>query len=192
MEETLRIRILQETIQIFNDKGLKCTMDDIAKGCGISKKTIYTVFSDKIELFLAMVDYLFDGIKREQQMVLDKMDMDVIDKIRGVMSVMPESYIEIDFTKLSDLKDKFPEVYERVKERLESGWETTLFLMEQARGLGIIREDTNTYIIKMMFEASLEHFFQSSALEDNHMTYQQALAQVVDILIDGILVKNSN
>lgn len=190
MEEDLRIRILEETIQIFNDKGLKCTMDDIAKGCGISKKTIYTVFSDKNELFIAMVDYLFEGVKKAQQELIDNEYIDLIDKIRGVMSVMPERYFEIDFSKLSDLKEKYPDVYDRVRFRLESGWEATLYLMEQARGQGIIRSNTNTLLVKMMLEASLEHFFQSEALDDNRITYQEALKQVVDILLDGIIVKD--
>lgn len=190
MEEDLRVRILEETIQIFNDKGLKCTMDDIAKGCGISKKTIYTVFSDKNEVFIAMVDYLFEGVKRAQQQLIEDDSIDLLDKIRGVMSVMPERYFEIDFSKLSDLKEKYPEVYDRVRFRLESGWEATLYLMEQARCQGIIRSNTNALLVKMMLEASLEHFFQSEALDDNRMTYQEALRQIVDILIDGISVKS--
>ena len=36
--------ILEGTVKAFNEKGLKFTMDDVAKLLGISKKTIYTVF----------------------------------------------------------------------------------------------------------------------------------------------------
>ena len=43
----LREKILQGTMQAFNQKGLKFTMDDIAHILGISKKTIYQVFADK-------------------------------------------------------------------------------------------------------------------------------------------------
>ena len=48
----LRETILEGTIQAFNKKGLKFTMDDIASLLGMSKKTIYTVFRDKESLFL--------------------------------------------------------------------------------------------------------------------------------------------
>lgn len=51
--------ILEGTIKAFNEKGLKFTMDDVAKILGMSKKTIYTVFRDKESMFLAMVDYMF-------------------------------------------------------------------------------------------------------------------------------------
>ena len=63
MEQGLRKEILEGTIQVYNRKGLKFTMDDIAAWLGISKKTIYTVFETKEALFLTMVDYLFDSIK---------------------------------------------------------------------------------------------------------------------------------
>ena len=37
--------ILEGTIKAFNEKGLKFTMDDVAKILGMSKKTIYTFYS---------------------------------------------------------------------------------------------------------------------------------------------------
>lgn len=62
----LRETILEGTIQAFNKKGLKFTMDDIAALLGISKKTIYTVFQDKNTLVSEMVDYCFDSHQRER------------------------------------------------------------------------------------------------------------------------------
>ena len=43
---TLELQILDAAIEAFNEKGVKFTMDDIAKALGISKKTIYTVYKD--------------------------------------------------------------------------------------------------------------------------------------------------
>ena len=40
-------RILEATMKVFNKKGLKFTMDDIAEELSMSKKTIYTVFDNK-------------------------------------------------------------------------------------------------------------------------------------------------
>ena len=60
--EGLQKNILDATLRVFDQKGLKFTMDDLAKELSISKKTIYTVYDDKEALFLAMVDYIFDSI----------------------------------------------------------------------------------------------------------------------------------
>ena len=52
MNKELKENIMQGTLQAFNQKGLKFTMDDIAKILGISKKTIYQVFRDKDSLIV--------------------------------------------------------------------------------------------------------------------------------------------
>lgn len=189
VDEVLKKKILDRTIEIFNDKGLKCTMDDIAKACGISKKTIYTVFCDKEELFLGMSDYLFKGIKGAEKEVLEKKNLSTVEKLRKMMGAMPESYIGIDFTQLSGLKEKFPKVYQSVSENLESGWEATIELLEEGKKEGLIRKEASIPIIKMMMESTLEHFFQTEVLAQNGMNYKEGLDQVVDIILDGILVR---
>ncbi len=183
----LRESILQGTLQAFNQKGLKFTMDDIAKIMGISKKTIYHVFRDKEELFMAMVDYLFDSIKESEQAVVEDITLTTLEKIRKILGVMPEGYKEIDFRKLYLLKDKFPEIYEQVEKRLETGWETTLALLEQGMKEGVIRQ-VKLPLVKMMMEAALEQFFQRDILLQNEISYTEALSEVVDILVDGIAV----
>ena len=85
----LREKILQGTMQAFNQKGLKFTMDDIAHILGISKKTIYQVFADKEALFLAMVDYLFDCIKESEREVMADESLGTLEKIRKILGVMP-------------------------------------------------------------------------------------------------------
>lgn len=183
----LQEQILEETLKIFNEKGLKFTMDDIAHDLGISKKTIYTVFKTKEQLFLTMVDYIFDGIKESEQQVMGNDDLDVISKIRSIFKVMPERYSEIDFRQLYQLKDKYPKIYKKVEKRLETGWENTIALLEQGMEQGVIR-NVHIPIVKMMLESTLEQFFQRDVLVANHMTYQEALDEVVDIIMDGIVV----
>ena len=184
----LRETILEGTIQAYNQKGLKFTMDDIAGILSISKKTIYTVFKDKEDLFLAMVDYLFDTIKEAEQKVVDNPVMPILEKVRTILGVMPEVYQDIDFRHLYALKDKYPKIYAQVEKRLETGWETTIMLIEQGIAEGVIRP-IKIPILKMMLEASLEQFFQRDILLQNQISYKAALDEVVGILVDGIAVR---
>ena len=156
-------KILQATIQAFNQKGLKFTMDDIASILAMSKKTIYTIFKDKNTLFMEMVDYLFDTIKESESKIIEDDTLSTIEKIRRILGVMPESYKDIDLRQLYMLKDKFPEIYRHVEERLENGWETTIKLLEHGIEEGVIRP-VNLLMFKMMMEASIEQFFQRDIL----------------------------
>ena len=178
-------RILKGTIQAFNEKGLKFTMDDLARILGMSKKTIYVEFTDKNSLFLAMVDYLFDGIKESEEEIINNTDIDIVDKITTMLGVLPESYKDIDLRQLYMLKDKYPVIYKRVDERFENGWQQTIELLKEAMEEGKVRK-VNVDIFKMMMEAAIEQFFQRDILIYNSLSYEEGLKEVVGILMNGI------
>ena len=175
--------ILEGTIKAFNEKGLKFTMDDVAKILGMSKKTIYTVFRDKESMFLAMVDYMFDSIKESEQQIVEDDALSTVEKIRRILGVIPESYRDVDFRQLYLLKDKYPVIYKQVEKRLETGWETTIQLLEQGMAEGV-----SIPIVKMMLEATVEQFFQRDILIQSGLSYLEALDEVVSILVNGIVV----
>ena len=128
--DALQKNILDATLRVFDRKGLKFTMDDLAKELSISKKTIYTVYDDKEALFLAMVDYIFDSIKESEQMILTDPALGTIEKLQRILGVLPEGYQNIDLRKLYSLRDKYPKIYHKVELRLETGWEPTIQLIE--------------------------------------------------------------
>ena len=187
----MKEKILEATIKVFNQKGLKFTMDDIAKELSMSKKTIYTVFSDKDSLFGEMVDYCFDKIKESEARILNADDLSTVEKIRKILGVLPESYADIDFRQLYLLKDKYPKIYRKVEERLESGWESTIALLNQGMAEGVIRP-VNVLLVKTMLEATLEQFFQRDILIVNQISYKNALDEVVGIITDGITARKES
>ena len=179
-------KILEATIKVFNRKGLKFTMDDIASELSMSKKTRYAVFRDKESMFFAMVDYCFDKIKESESEILSDDSLSTVEKIRGVLAVLPSGYKDVDFRQLYTLKDKYPNTYSRVEERLETGWEKTIALINQGIEEGSIRP-VNVNLLKSMLEATIEQFFQRDILIRNQISYAEALEEVVNILVDGIV-----
>lgn len=181
----IKREILAATVLVFNKKGIKFTMDDVAREAGMSKKTIYTIFVDKQELVYDMVDYCFDSIKESEERVVKNGGLNTLEKIQAILGVMPEGYKDIDFAQLYILRDKYPRIYTRVEERLESGWDTTIELLKRGMDEGVVRK-VDTAIVKVMFEATLEQFFRRDVLVKNGIGYGDALAQVVDIICNGI------
>lgn len=181
----LKERILEAVIVVFNEKGIKFTMDDVAKQLEISKKTIYTVFQNKEALLYEMVDYAFDSIKESERAIMEDSSLSLIEKIRRILVVLPAGYREVDFSQLYLLKEKYPKIYKKLEYRLETGWESTIALLEQGIKEGVIRP-IRIPIFKMMFEATLEQFFQRDILVMNHISYTEALDEVLGILVDGI------
>ena len=66
-----------------------------------------------------------------------------------------------------------------------TGWETTIALIQQGIHEGTVRP-IQIPILKTMMEATLEQFFQRDILITNQISYNEALEEVVNILVDGI------
>ena len=183
----LKERIMEGAVTCFQEKGIKFTMDDLAEKLGMSKKTIYTVVEGKDELLVEMVEHVFSSIKESEAQVLWDENLTTVDKVRKILGVFPDAYKDINFQGVFELRDKYPEIYRLVEERLETGWEATIALLEQGMTEGVIRK-IDIPIFKMIYEASLEQFFKRDILQRNGISYQRALEEVVEILVDGIIL----
>lgn len=181
----LRDRIIDAVIEEFNDKSLKFTMDDIAKRLGISKRTLYTVVQDKEALFIEAVDCVFAAIKECEREIVEDTSLALIDKLKRLLIVLPQKYKTIDYRQLYELKTKFPRIYAKIENRLETDWEPTFRIMEQAMAEGLIKRIDLT-IFQAIFSGTIEYYLSRRALIDSNITYEDALRQMLDILFDGI------
>lgn len=188
-ETEVRKEILEGTIVLFNRSGLKFTMDELAALIHRSKKTIYVVFPDKATLLSSMADYVFQSIKETEKEIYSNPNLETVEKLRKLLGAMPEQYQTVDFRKLYVLKDKYPEVYQKVQDGLESGWEPTIDLLKKGMKEGKIRR-ISIPVFKTMFQATLEQFFQRDVLVESGITYNRALEEVVSIMVDGIVIRS--
>ena len=186
-ESALKTRIYEATVILFNEKGMKFTMEDISKSLGISKKTLYQIIREKEQLLDEMVDYCFDGIKEEEAKILQS-SLSVTEKIRQIIIVLPEQYRNIDLRQIRQIRDKYPMIYEKVSYRLETGWEGTMSLMQEAVDQGQIRS-VSLPVVKAVIEGAFEHFLGSGVLAENQITYEEALESMMDIIMKGLLVE---
>lgn len=181
-------RIIEGALRVVEKKGSHFTMGELATELGMSKKTIYTVFRDKNSLLIAMVDYVFDRIKESERAVMEEENLSLQERIRKILGVMPETFQGLEFSQLYLLQDKYPKMYQRVQERLESDWEMTLSLIREGIDQGIVRP-VNFRVFQIAFEATTERFLVKNELAGSGISYMEALDELVRILVDGILIK---
>ncbi len=186
--DELRIRILDEAAKQFDKKGIKFTMDDLAKSLGISKKTIYTVFEDKRSIMTETIDRFFDDALFEEEMILNDESLTIVEQLKSIIGRVPERYTQNDLAQLYVLKEKYPSVYRHWQHCRENYWEGVGILINRGIEKGEIRH-VSLPILKTMFQSTIEQFFQDDVLIKNHIPYRDALAEVASILVDGIIAK---
>ena len=186
--DELRIRILDEAAKQFDKKGIKFTMDDLARSLGISKKTIYTVFEDKRSIMTETIDRFFDDALIEEEMILNDDSLSIVEQLKSIIGRVPERYTQNDLAQLYVLKEKYPSVYRHWQRCRENYWEGVGILINRGIESGEIRH-VSLPILKTMFQSTIEQFFQDDVLIKNHIPYRDALAEVASILVDGIIAK---
>ena len=186
--DELRVRILDEAAKLFDCKGIKFTMDDLARSLGMSKKTIYAVFEDKRSIMNETIDRFFDDALIEEEAILNDDSLSISEQLRMIIGSVPERYTQNDLAQLYVLKEKYPSVYRHWQRCRENYWQGVAILLRRGIDQGEIRP-VSMPILKTMFQSTIEQFFQDDVLVKNGISYRDALAEVSDILVNGITVK---
>ena len=186
-QTALLARLRAVGMELFRREGLRFTMQEAARAIHISKKTIYAVYPSKEALLLDMVDDAFAHIHARKQAILDGPGTQT-DKHRAVNIALPEEYTALDLQQMELLDEKYPRVAARVRQHLETGWEPTLALLQQAMEQGVIRT-VSLPVLQRMISASIESFLADRTLEQQGIPYARALDEMMDILLDGLLIR---
>ena len=183
--DELRVRILDEAAKLFDRKGIKFTMDDLARSLAVSKKTIYTVFENKRSIMTETIDRFFDDALTEEEAILNDDSLGIPDQLKAIIGRVPERYTQNDLAQLYVLKEKYPSVYRHWQRCRENYWEGVCILLKRGIEKGEIR-DVKLPVLKTMFQSTIEQFFQDDVLIKNSISYRDALSEVASILVDGI------
>lgn len=185
MQDDVSAMVRAQAMELFRQQGLRFTMQQVAEPLHISKKTIYTVYPSKEELLLSMVDSAFEEIHRCKQKILQS-DESLLEKLRAVIIAMPEEYSALDLQQMKELEEKYPAVAARVRDQLETGWEPTMTLLEQAVEEGVIRP-VSLSVLRQMITASIENFLEDRSLAESGMSYSEVLEEMISILMEGVI-----
>ncbi len=164
--QALRDRILETAMKAFITKGIKAVkMDDIAKGLGISKRTLYETYENKEVL-------LFEGVKKfrtineEKLTVIYNSTQDVMDillkiyrlKVEESKNVCPDFYRDLS---------KYPSVEDFLSKGREKSNENFVAFLQRGVDEGYFRTDLNLELVTSAFSSSMQHIIH----DELYMTY---------------------
>jgi AcrR family transcriptional regulator len=183
-------RIFYEGMGVFKEKGFKFTMDQLAKRVGISKRTLYENVSSKEGLLELVIDKTFEDIKRQQKEILKRVDFSTMDKLKGMLLIVPIYSNNLDYRRVKELKNTYPRLHKKVEDGLENDWDATILLIEQAMDEEIIRK-IDIVVFRMLLVDIFEKLIDGERLIQNNISYETAIKEIMSIVLYGILVKNN-
>lgn len=156
----LRERIIQTAVQSFCTHGIKSiTMDDIAASLGISKRTLYEVFSDKESL---LEECILKGQQEGDEFVRGVLatSSNVLEVLLRCYQWSIEKFHATNKKFFEDIK-KYPKAYELMKSNRNRSSEDTVNFFKDGVKQGIFRDDVNFAIINLLVRDQLDLLMNS-------------------------------
>jgi len=143
-----RTRILEIAIEHFSKFGIRAvTMEDIARQCGISKKTIYLEFADKKDLVKAAFETLLNEDRQRINFILETED-GVIEHLAKSSQVIRERLLSINPVAILEVQKYFPEAWRMFEEyKVEVIMKDLIEVIEKGKKLGYFRPDIESNLL---------------------------------------------
>ncbi len=175
-----REKILQRASELFQMMGMKSlTMDYIAVDLGISKRTIYELFTDKDTLMLKAIEY---QIMKSNKRLLELM--------KGTENVIEAIFVMIgqQHLQMSQSNPVVMEDLRRYSMRLQSSYyanrekcrefSINYNLLERGIKEGIFREELKIDLVDTFILEMIIMFHNSQALKMMNMTREEAIDNI--------------
>lgn len=187
MEEKEKISNYSQDV-FFKSGFYKITMDEIAKGLRISKKTIYKYFPSKNNLLENIVKSFLQSTKSRILKNIGEQENAIL-KIKALSELFAELSLKMNKKMLYDLQIHMPELWKLVesfREKLiRNIWED---IINQGKKEGYIVEKPNDIIINFIL-SSIRSIINPTFLVNHNYSMNEAFKITFDLLIQGLLTK---
>lgn len=182
-------KILKYATNEFLENGFfKTSMDKLANGMKISKKTIYKFYPSKSFLVEKVITVYANGIKSKLFQITNS-EKCTTDKLVDLGEAFAKFSLKINQKLLSDILLHEPEIWEKVdKFRTEIIIEFWEKLIIDGKSEGLIVNKSNQIILGVIL-SSLRGIINPKFLGKNNISANEAFEETFAILINGILTE---
>jgi len=187
-EKSLHERILLFASDQFMRLGFsKVTIEEIASGLGMSKKTVYKFFPSKEDLLRAGVRFILNGIGRKIDEIVSS-PKPVTEKLADIMMLVGRQIGKISRLNTMNLQKVAPEVWKEIETfRREQILSKIGRLIEQGRKEKVFREDLNEQVFILILVHSVQGIITPDVLAQAPFSAEEAFKTVIKTIFEGAL-----
>ena len=192
MKKSIRLAIMRDKIleisrELFLNLGFKSvTMDEIANGLGVSKKTIYKYFKNKTELVAAVTDIMFISICEGIDMIcaLDKNPIEeIFDIKRFVMANLKDEKSSPQY----QLQKYYPKIYVNItKKQFEVMQDCVVDNLNNGIKQGLYRKEIDIEFISRIYFNGMTSIKNKDLFPLNNYSMNTLMNNYLDYHLRGI------
>lgn len=188
-ENEIKDRIFLIAEEMFLKYGFsKVTMDEIASGLGMSKKTLYKFFTGKENLVRELIKERRCETENHINEIWADKDEDFVVKLKKMMNYIGKQSTKLHGPLSEDLRKSMPEIWEEVSDlKRNKGLEKAVELFKKGVENNVFRSDIVQEIVILMYTSSIQSIMNPETLSQLPISANQAIEAIFKVLFEGIL-----
>lgn len=184
-------RILSYATKRFMESGYSgVTTEEIARGCGVGKASVYKLFPSKYGLLLCCIERGSRNVEAELGVILADPLLPPDAKFDGVMRTVIKFLSHLSAPALEDVRRNAPEAYELLDtSRRRIIFENMTKIIADGKKSGVFRPDTEPAVVSHIAIGAVTHLAEPEVLSALDKTPSQLLSALISVLIDGCRVR---
>jgi AcrR family transcriptional regulator len=189
LDRTARLRIIGAAREQFLGHGFHgVTMDDLAEGLGMSKKTIYAHFPSKTALLEAMLREKFRCVEKDLQAITLECSTDFATGLHRLLACLQRHTEEIRPPFVRDIQREAPELFKLVQARRRELIQRSFRkLLGEGRREGLIRKDVPVHLIIEILLGAVEAIINPPRLAELELSVKSGLTAITSVVLEGAL-----
>lgn len=184
----MRNRIMAMAMEEMNERGIKFTMQDLARRLGISKRTLYEYFSSKEDLIGIIVDTALTDIHSQRATVLLDGKLSIVEKLQKIITARQSVFTEVNDQVSLEIKRFMPAQWKKVEAAMDEQWDSIEMLLQQGEKAGYIRP-VYLPVVRRILRGAYNEMMDYGFLAQNKVTLNEMKAHMADVILLGIAAR---
>lgn len=186
--EAKRIEIAEKVCKLYREYGIKSvTMDDVSRSLGISKKTLYTYFTDKRDLVLGVME-VNEHNRAIDFSVPQKENTNAIEELFFYYKIQVQMIKDHKPSFIYDLKKYYPDLFQSFQEKKRMRiLENVRKNLIKGKKEGLFRNDLDESVISRLNLMRIEGIMNSTTFKLEEIVTPEFFSEVFKYHVYGIL-----
>ncbi len=189
LDRAVRQRIVTAARAQFFAHGFHMvTMDDLAEGLGMSKKTIYAHFPSKTVLLEAVMLDKFRSVEVDLETITSECAGDFPTCLHRLLACVQEHTAEIQPSFVRDVQREAPELFRTIQARRGELIQRHFGkLLGEGRREGLIRKDIPVHLLIEILLAAVDAIINPPRLTELGLTPKSGFTAIISLVLEGAL-----
>ena len=190
-EESKRNRIMELAFKKFSTLGVPhVTMDEISRGIGIGKGTLYKMFPSKESLLFATIDFIALNIDKKIEEIIANQQLSAVEKLNLMLKTVSERISKINPSVITSVERSMPEAYDKIVElRKHIILNNMLKIFEEGKQSGLFDPTMDSFLVVNILIGAVNHITEASVLSTFDYSLDNLLKNVTSTILLGCLTE---